>query len=389
MVFSKRRISGGKNKKKKKNYEPIRGSSSIKDNATIIISSLSTLPIDYTTMQTNHKKGENNRDGRTGNNSKHWTFRRRTQNPRKEKKNEHNDEETIKLERRKARFAKEQLEIKSNESKEFGLVSRGQDNRLQNDSSARNMLLDDTKRMIDDYRHKDQSLETRDQILMNFRKLRESILRIKSDEFVKSVLLASMHFSITIEHYQSYIPTMEKLIERESIDATFLKGKELEEVWLYFILHIVHFSKEYERGFSLLFEVTGNGQRYHKMLYSDTIESMTNVQLTYKLIEAFTEHNYFKWLQIYNYLGTKTDDQVKQHIRSILKATALQDTLEDISKTLQSSYFVLDYPFFKGLLGINASELVSITKAKWVLDDDAGLVTLRERVQKQRAIKKA
>lgn len=334
----------------------------------------------------NQEKGMG--DGNTRGKYNRWTLTHKTPGSNRNRASEQDNEETVKRERRRARFATENLKIESQKSKEFGLLSRGQDNRLQKDSNARKTFLSETQQLIDEYKNNSPSLKRRDKILMNFRKLRESVLQVESDKFVKSLLLASMRFSILVGHYQSYIPSIEKLLERENIDDTFLTPNELQQVWCYFVLHIVHFSKEYERGFSLFFENMIYHQKEHlQMHHHDAIEKMTNAQLTYELITAFIEPNRTRWIQIYNYLGMKTNDEVKQNIRSILRTTALHDVLQDMAKALQSSYFVLDYSFLRALVGMDASELVSITKVNWVLDDNAHTVTLRARSQKQQPAK--
>ncbi|QPG76142.1 hypothetical protein FOA43_003528 [Brettanomyces nanus] len=271
-----------------------------------------------------------------------------------------------KLARRKARFAKEDTQFQRDKEKNFGLTSRGEDLRLQTDENARTKLYENTIKRSRQFIREGGEGRNRDDILMNFRKLRESILRLGATESSKKILLGSMRFSAWIGHYQSYIPTINELLDNQHLDSTFLDHKELEEAWSYLCLHVVHFGMEYEKGFRIFFDhVKGN-------------------ETVYRLLVSYTTKDYYTWMKIYSLLSKEKKDWQKINYFKILQSAAYDVVLKSVIKQLQCSYFVLDRKLIEEFTGLQYEILVKRFDLNWTLDLVSSLVKLRERGSREK-----
>ncbi|VEU24434.1 DEKNAAC105510 [Brettanomyces naardenensis] len=286
-------------------------------------------------------------------------------------------DDEAKRERRRARFAREDSQIQRDKSKEFGLISRGEDLRLQNDARARRSLYRETIEKVKLF----QSVPgtkgiTKDGIAMDFRKLRESILKMPPDDFSRKVLLSSVRFSVSVGHYQSYVPAIRKLLDIQEV----LEKNELEEIWSYLVLHVFHFGREYERGFKMYFEHVSEIERQMVGVGKESsIKDFTNAQILYRLLRSYIKEDYYDWLVVYKYLSLEADPQRSNYF-AILKATAYMGVMQAVVDRLEGAFFVLQKSIVEKLAHMEYKTLVKTFSLKWSLNESTNIVTLRERM---------
>lgn len=276
--------------------------------------------------------------------------------------------ESNKLAMRRARFSK-------SGPSEIGLVSKGEDLRLKTDKVLRRKLYDQTIQQIQSIDLRDRS--RCDNILMNFRKLRESILEERSTKEVKSILKESLKFSISVLNYQSYVPTIKELLDRQKLDHNFMCDEEVSEVWTYLVLHIVHFDKEYEKGLNTFFEHVGKITDCMDV-GEQNIKQLNDSQLVYQLISAYTMGNHYLWLQICGYLQSCTDEKRKRYYQ-ILSLSCLREERENMMRDLEISHFVLSAKAIERFTSLKYEEIANKYGFKWELNEKTGMVTLRHR----------
>ncbi|KAH3670518.1 hypothetical protein OGAPHI_001033 [Ogataea philodendri] len=259
------------------------------------------------------------------------------------------------LERRRNRFKQDQQKIDREKSNEFGLVSRGEDLRLQQNHSDREKL----------YKKICHNLETganNDSILLDFRKLRESLLALKHSEFAKTVFVASIDFSASIGHHQSYVPSIMHLIQAEKTNS-FMNKTERTRVLVLLALHKAHFNKEYEQAFSILlqnFELSPNFQSPKK---SDQDQA-------YFACYAALTNDFQLWWPCYRQLAEQ------KTYKGVLDLEIHQFRQKAIS-TVNCTYYVLKKNTLEDLLHISWEDLQSSFSTNWSLQNDT--VTIRKR----------
>lgn len=256
--------------------------------------------------------------------------------------------------RRKARFAKEG-QIRREESRKYGLVSRGEDTRLQKDANARQQLFDETMEKVKQY-EKDSDKTQKDVILMDFRKLRESILKLHPDEFSRQVLLESIWFSISVGNYQSYVPAIKEILDKSRRTKGFLTEDRRREVSTYLALHMVHF-RDSERGIEL----------FHNECDDETAA---------RLIEDYMTGQVYQWLQQYKTL-CKSPSTLLRNYASILEATGYHGLVEELAKQIQQSFFVIPKSVVETMTTESYEQLVKEYKLNWTLEGST--VTVRSR----------
>lgn len=175
--------------------------------------------------------------------------------------NRRNKSEDEKLKERKARFEKPKQE-------EYGYVSRGEENKLQKDESARRSYFDKIKKM---------DREKPDLILDSLRKLREAMLQHKPDEFTKSVYMFSFEFSSSIGRYQAYVPCGQFLLREKHL----LTKDEIKQIAQVIILHISHCNNDSGRAWLLFFR------------------HFTRQDPLYAVLESWDLEDYYKWIQFF------------------------------------------------------------------------------------------
>ncbi|ODQ79596.1 hypothetical protein BABINDRAFT_161978 [Babjeviella inositovora NRRL Y-12698] len=176
---------------------------------------------------------------------------------------------------------------KAPESEDYGLISRGEDTRLQNSSKLRveffervraefaKLCLKEAPSSVSDLESTssaglsesssapasgssnaisyaispvsaDGNVKSMDWVLMSLRKLREALIHLETlDSFSVGVFLFSVRVSINVGHYQTYVPSINFLMKRYQDDRSVLTEMEFYEVTKYLILHYVHSTHDF------------------------------------------------------------------------------------------------------------------------------------------------
>ncbi|KAG7801156.1 hypothetical protein KL944_003563 [Ogataea haglerorum] len=259
------------------------------------------------------------------------------------------------LERRRNRFLKDQDQIRGSKNAEFGLISRGEDLRLQQSESARKDLLTKIQSNI-------RSNAKADSVLMDFRKLRESLLSQPHTEFAKDVFVSSIRYSASIGHHQSYVPSIVHLMEAEK-KSQLMSSTEKEQVLLILALHKAHYNGEFESVFELLLQNFDISLDFGK-------PASCVPEAAFFATYALMIKDFYLWTRQYSYLSKNACYKSVMDLR--LKA--FRQTEVD---TLRRSYFMLRKEVLLGFLNTSWEELCKEHSVEWTLDNDT--VTIRRR----------
>lgn len=205
---------------------------------------------------------------------------------------------------RKARFAQ-----RNNPSAGFGLVSRGEDFTLKEDPSARRAFF----KQITDAGH-----QTNDKTLMDLRKLREGILSSKEPDldFKADVLIYSLKVALNLSNYQSYLPTINQLLE-DDVLLEKLNKDQSDLLHLSYILHISHIEKNHLEAFRQLYRIypkpEGTPQTVNLLIKLDLLgECIPWLELWNKLKTESKE--------LSNMLSSQYTNHQKESVKLIKKA---------------------------------------------------------------------
>ncbi|KAH3674958.1 hypothetical protein WICPIJ_009403 [Wickerhamomyces pijperi] len=281
------------------------------------------------------------------------------------------------LERRKLRFSS----MNSNKkSEQYGLLSRGEDNRLQRDPEARvayfkKIQQDFTKGFYDsdfgqltevfdglslkgqgqddDGSSTGSSTENKhnnkiiDDTLMSLRKLRESMLKITADDFTKSVFLFSIRISSRIGHYQTYLPSITYLLNHQTI----LTDSELKEIAHLYILHVSHFTRD-------------------DMLALELCHSYCpgNLRLL-EVLQAMRTSDYLHWLRLYH-------NEKDTAYRQVMKF-ALERMVKSAIRVITKAYFQLPKAYVEDIFKLKFEVLKDRYDCQWKQDEDK--IVIRQR----------
>ncbi|KAG7881239.1 hypothetical protein KL938_003369 [Ogataea parapolymorpha] len=259
------------------------------------------------------------------------------------------------LERRRNRFLKDQDHIRLSKNAEFGLISRGEDLRLQQNECARRDLLTKIQSNI-------KTNAKPDSILMDFRKLRESLLSQPHTEFAKDVFVNSIHYSASIGHHQSYVPSILHLMEAEKKNQL-MSSTEKEPVLLILALHKAHYNGEFESVFELLllnFDIAPNFGK----------PASCAPEAAFFATYALMTKDFYLWTRQYNYLSKNPCYKSVMDLR--LKAFRQTEV-----ETLHRSYFMLNKRVLLNFVNTSWEELCKDHNIGWTLENDT--VTIRRR----------
>ncbi|CDR37312.1 CYFA0S01e09516g1_1 [Cyberlindnera fabianii] len=227
------------------------------------------------------------------------------------------------LERRRKRFGADSADAKKGDMG-YGLVSRGEDNRLQRDPVARKTFFRDV-----------------------LKELREALLNSVPDDFTKSVFMFSIRVSTRIGHYQTYIPSITYLLKHSRI----LSKPELNEVSSLYALHLAHFNNEHTKALEVLFDYSPDDLHLHQILTS------------------FRNKEYHTWLNLFH----KEKDVSKYRIMKFGEQVMVQHAIDCIQK----SYFQLPSSYVDHLFEISVESLCKEYNCSWKKDN--ATVVIRER----------
>ncbi|KAG7809483.1 hypothetical protein KL921_003480 [Ogataea angusta] len=259
------------------------------------------------------------------------------------------------LEKRRKRFLKDQDQIRRTKNAEFGLISRGEDLRLQQSQSARKDLFAKIQSNI-------KSKAKPDLVLMDFRKLRESLLSQPHTEFAKDVFVSSIRYSASKGHHQSYVPSILHLIEAEK-KHQFMSSSQREQVLLILALHKSHHNGEFEPVFELLlqnFDISPNFEN----------PASCDAEAAFFATYALMTKDFYLWTRQYNSLS---ENSCYKSVMG-LRLKAFRQTEID---TLHRSYFTLNKRVLLELVNTSWEELCKDHNIPWTLENDT--VTIRRR----------
>ncbi|KAH3664353.1 hypothetical protein WICMUC_005738 [Wickerhamomyces mucosus] len=223
------------------------------------------------------------------------------------------------LEKRRLKF----LSNTQKKNEEYGLISRGEDNRLQRDPEARVRYFKEIQNTV--------------------RKLREALLKFAADEFTKSVFLFSIRISSRLGHYQTYIPSITYLLQNKGV----LSKSELNEVASLYVLHAAHFSMDNKLALELFFKYTKDNLRL------------------YEILKAWRSMNYKKWFEFY-----KTEKDFAN--RNIMKFGE-EKMIKYALRVLQKTYFQLPKTYLQDLLFVDFDDLEAKYGFKWKLEGSTNI----------------
>lgn len=293
------------------------------------------------------------------------------------------EEEQEKMKQRSMRFDKKDEPVRQ----QYGFVSRGEDDRLQKSDKHRrtffsqilasfaaycsqtNMSDDLSKRLakltineselagidraVTDDKTKTLAV-TIDSILTSLRKLREALIHTKVDDFSKEVFLFSIRISANIGHYQTYIPSINFLLD-QNIDK--LTKEETREIATLLILHVLHFNRDFNLSIRL----------FYKYLDAEKDQKILSV------ITSYMVDDYYTWTKLYN---AEVDSSVLAMMRYGVK-----HMVQLIIDCFTSSYFNMDVHELERFLpnGVVYETLAKEYKAPWVQNGDNIVIRQRKR----------
>ncbi|ODV67610.1 hypothetical protein HYPBUDRAFT_152476 [Hyphopichia burtonii NRRL Y-1933] len=287
-------------------------------------------------------------------------------------------EEQEKLKQRQARFNKDDEKQKKAQETQFGFISRGEDNRLQQSEKSRrdffNQILHSFVRYcannstsslhkeldsfdldldnVNDNSGKDPG--TLDSITLSLRKLRESLIHSRIDDFSKKVFLFSIRVSANIGHYQTYIPSITHLLDSSNIHI--LSDVEKTEISSLLVLHVTHFNHNYNEALRLFFKYL-NPDHDAKIL---------------QIIKSCINNDYYTWTRIYN-------SEVSNATFNVMKF-GLDKVVQSIVECLSVSYFNISLGELENNILPNGTNFDSVTRdfsPLWTLDGDNVIIRKR------------
>lgn len=279
---------------------------------------------------------------------------------------------------RAARFAEKPMRS------DYGFVSRGEDNRLQQSRHARVTyfrkimnnfsgychvndkftLSNELEKYMERTRDGEQGGEqgeqggqdgeqggqdakriTIDSILSSLRKLREAMINIPPDNFMVEVFLFSIRISVLIGHYQTYIPSINHLLSSDII--ILLNKLESQELAHLLILHLLHFNNASTKAIEVYFKY---------FTASDHISLL-------KLIKSWVAKDYYTWTRIYN--------MESDNAKATMMRFGIKSMVEHIITAIDKSYYNVEKSYLNEAIlpnGIDFDTLVDKYLVKWRLE---------------------
>lgn len=267
---------------------------------------------------------------------------------------------------------------------DYGLISRGEDLRLKHDSEARRILLEKSINEVKKYHNMDKpTFSQRDQILLLFRKLRETIVACSSsydngieNGFAKKVLFESIRFSISVGHHQSYVPALNQAFE--TLDELGCALEEKRYIIHCLVLHMMHFENKYEKCFQLLLNFEDINTLENCKLQD--LASLNESELIYLTISLYITEDYYLWLRVYRHLETLKEGNICfQSYWCLLRDTGLNKVIDKVLKQIGVSFFILKTQVVEKTIGLAWKELSEKYKIDWELKVDKDILIIRKR----------
>ncbi|ODV87234.1 hypothetical protein CANARDRAFT_21200 [[Candida] arabinofermentans NRRL YB-2248] len=318
---------------------------------------------------------------------KYWNGRSRASRnlPESHSHDKHGDatsdhlNDKVLMERRRKRFEEQSANIERQKSDDYGLISRGEDLRLQTNEADRLRLYSKIQKELEE---RDATVDTvrDDRILMSFRKMRESLLALKPDSFTRDVFMESIRFSVSIGHHQSYIPSIYYLIESDNVQNNLSKA-ESDEITMFLILHKLHFSNEIEESFNILLNTFGglSISETLKTLDLANLHRLTDPECILLVIYSYSIKDYFLWQKLYAYLSDNPQKQFHCNCATIM-SFSMKAMVKIAIQRLGISFFTLNKSVVKNFTGVDWESLVGDYGVPWSVDENNdNIIIIRKR----------
>ncbi|KAK9374632.1 uncharacterized protein V1513DRAFT_445498 [Lipomyces chichibuensis] len=267
---------------------------------------------------------------------------------------------------------------------DYGLVSRGNDTRLQHDPDVQQRYFALLQRKylavcanspgVDALRRTFQTLTIRtehaaehddetdedaarrmalDHVVLGLRKLREAVIASGPPTlFAKKVLLFSVRVTVLLGHYQSYLPAMKRLLD-DVHPVIPLSVAERYEIGGLYVLHLVHFSNDMTAA-------------YDAMQHYDLFNDLALRQV----LRAWADVDYVLWRRRYD----AEPDSGRRRIMAFGDRMMAIETL----KRLGTAYFFMQKDEIEKFTGRQWTDCVEKLGCGWRLEE-TGRVVMRER----------
>lgn len=247
----------------------------------------------------------------------------------------------------------------------YGLVSRGEDTRLQQSEQSRHEFFD---RIIDTFEREKrpaasdtgssesgsfvgaetqerQTSEATSRVLADLRKLREALLQTEPDDFAKKVYLFSVRVSSAVGHYQTYMPSIQFLLDR---GQALLTNDERRELTALLVLHLLHCNNDNFRAMRLFFA---------------EFDAHKDARL-HTVLRAWITNDYWTWMACYN---AETD-----HSQYAIMTMGLARMSQRIVECLGLAFFTYNVASFARLLprGMLVEQFLERNKLAWAVDGE-------------------
>ncbi|KAI5955059.1 hypothetical protein KGF54_001620 [Candida jiufengensis] len=196
-----------------------------------------------------------------------------------------------------------------------------------------------------------------DSLSMDIRKLRESLLNQPPTQFHKKVFLFSVRFSNYFGNFKTYIPSINYLLHySKQLQLTKL---EIEEIIIVLVLHLVHKNNNLQQAMN-----------YY-------VKYIPNRPDILHIIKAWVYNDYFTWISIYNNCENYT-------IKSMM-SLGLNKIINKMIKIITSSY----YNLHKSVIERNYlpkemkfEEFKTKYNVTWELEDNGNVIIRRRNRRK-------
>lgn len=190
-----------------------------------------------------------------------------------------------------------------------------------------------------------------DSTLASLRKLREAMLHQKPTTFSVKVHLFSVRISAPIDHYQTYIPSINYLLA-----SGLLTDDEMEEIATLLVLHVSHCNHQDAQAFRI----------FDQHLLRDKNSHL------YSVLVAWTTGDYHNWVAKFN---GECD-----HCVHAIMARGLPKMMAHMVMCMTKSYFTLSVQDFKEEFlpkGMGVGEFIEKYALQW--KEEEGKVVIRQR----------
>ncbi|KAK9381814.1 uncharacterized protein V2V93DRAFT_367934 [Kockiozyma suomiensis] len=196
-----------------------------------------------------------------------------------------------------------------------------------------------------------------DQVVLGLRKLREAILASgPPTAFGKSVFLFTVRVTVPIGHYESYVPAMKCLLDVISQTQPLTKA-ERHEIGALYLLHLTHFSNNMSEAFEAM-------QKYG--LADDLTLRQT--------LQAWWDRDYVLWRRRF----VKEKDPARRKLMEYGDRTMALEAL----KRVGAAYFFMKREELEKITGWPWTRCVDELGCGWRHEQDSSLIVIRERKKK-------